>query len=218
MKGKTNQARVKDPEVPCAERWRGRGHLRALGSEGWGRAQGLFCAGAPGMHTCEDMWQFPYGRMVHQTHFTARVVSPAVHPVGGSLIVHMLWFDIVSRPDTQPSMPEGLGPRVPLPPPVHTHTHTHSPSPVLGYAPEVYFLTGSRSGYRLCSEHLRLRKSCCLAQGGPAPLSITKPGLYGHPGRPSREAGAPSPQCTLAALPAAILLLPWVSLLPLPPR
>lgn len=117
----------------------GPGTLRALGSEGWGRLRPLLCW-SPGMHTCEDMWQFPYGRMVHQTHFTARVVSACC--ASCRRLPHRtraLVWTLCPRPDTQPSMPEGLGPRVLSPSPLHTHTHTQ-PQPCAGICLSYYFL------------------------------------------------------------------------------
>lgn len=182
----------------------GPGTLRALGSEGWGRLRPLLCW-SPGMHTCEDMWQFPYGRMVHQTHFTARVVSACC--ASCRRLPHRtraLVWTLCPRPDTQPSMPEGLGPRVLSPSPLHTHTH--SPSPVLGYA-SVITSYCSRSGYRLCSEHLRLRKILLPGPGWPSSPSITGPGLYGHPGRP-QGSRSPEPSVHFSCTPCCYLAAP----------
>lgn len=188
----------------------GPGTLRALGSEGWGRLRPLLCW-SPGMHTCEDMWQFPYGRMVHQTHFTARVVSACC--ASCRRLPHRtraLVWTLCPRPDTQPSMPEGLGPRVLSPSPLHTHTHT---APALCWdMPQLLLLTVHVQGTGCAQSISGSEKSCCLAQGGPAPRASQGLGCMATLADP-REAGALSPQCTLAALPAAILLLPWVSLL-----
>lgn len=131
---------------------------------------------------------------------------PAVHPVGGSLIVHVLWFGhyvpgLIRSPPCLRAWVPGSSPH-------HrsTHTHTHSPSPVLGYA-SVITSYCSRSGYRLCSEHLRLRKILLPGPGWPSSPSITGPGLYGHPGRP-QGSRSPEPSVHFSCTPCCYLAAP----------
>ena len=147
--------------------------------------------------------------MVHQTCFT-RVVSacrascrgvPSSYTCSDLDIMSQAWYAALHawRPGSQGPLPT-------------TPPHTHTAPALCWDMPQLLPLTVHIQGVGCAQSISGSEKSCCLAQGGPAPRASPGWGCMAILAVP-REAGALSPRCTSAALPAALLLLPWVSLL-----
>ena len=197
------QTRVKDLEVPCAERRRGRGP-ECTGP--WEVAEAQTASvlkpwhAHMWRHTVVTLWNDGSSNLVHNRSCFGLSSIPSG---GFPHHTHALIWTLCPRPDMQPSMIEGLGSRVLS---HHPYTHTHSPSPVLGYA-SVITSYCSHSGYGLCSEHLRLRKILMPGPGWPSSRSTAGLGLYGHPGSPQGSRN-PEPLVHISCTPCSCLAAP----------